>query len=370
MSISIFTKLKLIQGHKFKVEFDSEGIADLIVDEPKPMGENSGPNPTRLLSAAVGHCLNSSLLFCLSKARINVKNLETTVKATQERNKEGFLKIKKLEAEMHLDAVIATSLLEVGVDFSNIKEIVMYGEIRSPASYKQKAGRGAREGDLDHGLFIMTIIPPSPLANFYYRHFHRLVYPSLTPLPLEPRNPDIMRAHSFCAVFDFIALNGIDVFNIISAREDKNQVEQEFDRAIMFLEEKARNVKQHVASYLRKLGLEIALCEKIAEETAAKAKEAICYLSSGYSIEGEGSKKIAIWVFEAFRDKWTMASLEDDIETNLEARKAEITSVVDARESIVIAIKKLNQALSLIDEKYKINTAQIKQLLSELEGTL
>jgi uncharacterized OsmC-like protein len=101
--MSIFTKLKLIQGYKFKVEFDSEGIADLIVDEPKPMGENSGPNPTRLLSAAVGHCLNSSLLLCLSKARINVRNLETTVKATQERNAEGLLRIKKLEVEMHLD---------------------------------------------------------------------------------------------------------------------------------------------------------------------------------------------------------------------------------------------------------------------------
>jgi len=101
--MSIFTKLKLIQGYKFKVEFDSEGIADLIVDEPKPMGENSGPNPARLLSAAVGHCLNSSLLFCLSKARINVKNLETTVKATQERNEEGLLRIRKLEVEMYLD---------------------------------------------------------------------------------------------------------------------------------------------------------------------------------------------------------------------------------------------------------------------------
>jgi uncharacterized OsmC-like protein len=97
LSVSVLTKLKLIQGYKFKAEFDSEGMPDLIVDEPKPMGENSGPNPTRRLSAAVGHCPNSSLLFCLSKARINVRNLESTVKATQERNKEGLLRIRKLE---------------------------------------------------------------------------------------------------------------------------------------------------------------------------------------------------------------------------------------------------------------------------------
>jgi uncharacterized OsmC-like protein len=103
LSVPAITKLKLIQGYKFKAEFDLEGMHALIIDEPKPMGENSGPNPTRLLSVAVGHCLNSSLLLCLSKARINVKNLETTVKATQERNEEGLLRIRKLIGEMHLD---------------------------------------------------------------------------------------------------------------------------------------------------------------------------------------------------------------------------------------------------------------------------
>jgi uncharacterized OsmC-like protein len=98
-----FTKLKQIQGYKFQAEFDAEGIPDLIVDELKPLGENSGPNPARLLSVAVGHCLSSSLLFCLSKARINVKNLETNIKTTQERNEEGRLRISKLEVQMHLE---------------------------------------------------------------------------------------------------------------------------------------------------------------------------------------------------------------------------------------------------------------------------
>ena len=103
MSESAFTKLKLIQGYKFKAEFDAEGVPDLIVDELKPVGENSGPNPTRLLSVAVGHCLSSSLLLCLAKARVDVKNLETTITAIKEKNEEGYLRISKLEVEMHLD---------------------------------------------------------------------------------------------------------------------------------------------------------------------------------------------------------------------------------------------------------------------------
>jgi uncharacterized OsmC-like protein len=130
--MSIFTKLKLIQGYKFKAEFDSEGIADLIVDEPKPIGGNSGPNPTRLLSAAVGHCLNSSLLLCLSKARINVRNLETTVKATQERNEEGLLRIRKLEVEMQLDVdeedrIRVTRCLEIFENYCTVTQSVRKG---------------------------------------------------------------------------------------------------------------------------------------------------------------------------------------------------------------------------------------------------
>jgi uncharacterized OsmC-like protein len=104
LSNATITKLKLLQGYKFNVEFDGEGIPNLIVDEVKPLGESLGPNPTRLLSVAVGHCLSSSLLFCLQKARVAVENLETIVKATVERNKEGLMRIRKLEVQIHLDA--------------------------------------------------------------------------------------------------------------------------------------------------------------------------------------------------------------------------------------------------------------------------
>ena len=102
MSESVFTKLALIQGYKFKAEFD-QAIPDLIVDEPKPIGENAGPNPTRLLSVAVGHCVSSSLLYCLSKARIKAKNLETTIKSSLERNNEGQLRIGRLEVQVRLN---------------------------------------------------------------------------------------------------------------------------------------------------------------------------------------------------------------------------------------------------------------------------
>jgi uncharacterized OsmC-like protein len=99
---AVYTKLKLLKGYEFKVKFDAVGVPELIVDEITPLGESEGPNPTRLLSAAIGHCLSSSLLFCLCKARIGVKDLETEVKANLERNEEGYLRVISLDVKIRL----------------------------------------------------------------------------------------------------------------------------------------------------------------------------------------------------------------------------------------------------------------------------
>jgi len=100
---SVLTKLEFLEGYKFKVSFDEEDIPSLIVDEMKPIGDSLAPNPTRLLSTAVGHCLSSSLLFCLSKARVKIKRLETTIKTNLARNKEGYRRIETLDVQIHLE---------------------------------------------------------------------------------------------------------------------------------------------------------------------------------------------------------------------------------------------------------------------------
>ena len=96
------TKLLHIKDYKFNVKSDLEYIPELIVDETKPDGEGSGPNQTRLLSTAVGHCMSSSLIYCLKKARITIKNLETTVKTNLYRNENGRLRIRSIDLQIHL----------------------------------------------------------------------------------------------------------------------------------------------------------------------------------------------------------------------------------------------------------------------------
>jgi uncharacterized OsmC-like protein len=97
------TTLKLLEGYKFKAEFDIAGVPSLTVDELVPIGESAGPNPTRLLSVAIGHCLSSSLLYCLQKARIKVKDLQTTIRANVARSEQGYLRITSIDAKILLE---------------------------------------------------------------------------------------------------------------------------------------------------------------------------------------------------------------------------------------------------------------------------
>lgn len=90
------TKLEWIEDLKFKVDFDLEGLNAILMDEPPPQGKGKGPNPTRLLSAAFGYCLTANLLFCLQKAGIEVKDIETVVSASVARNPQGRWRVSEL----------------------------------------------------------------------------------------------------------------------------------------------------------------------------------------------------------------------------------------------------------------------------------
>ena len=96
--------LEHLDGYRFAVAFPGTGLPDLIADEPPPLGAGTGPNPARLLAAAVGDCLSASLLFCLQKSRVAVAGLRTHVTGTLVRNERNRLRIGKLEVAITLDA--------------------------------------------------------------------------------------------------------------------------------------------------------------------------------------------------------------------------------------------------------------------------
>ena len=87
------TTLEQMEDFLFTVNFDGTENDTILMDEPKPLGQGSGPNATQVLSAAIGNCLSASLLYCLRRARIEPTKIKTTVKTTLTRNEKGRLRI-------------------------------------------------------------------------------------------------------------------------------------------------------------------------------------------------------------------------------------------------------------------------------------
>jgi len=86
-----------VEDYQFRVKFDKEGLPDLIMDEPPPLGHGQGPSPARTLAAAIGDCLSASLLFCARKAHVELGLIHTDVKVQIVRTENKRLRVGRVE---------------------------------------------------------------------------------------------------------------------------------------------------------------------------------------------------------------------------------------------------------------------------------
>jgi len=124
--------LTLQDGYAFSVDFGEDGISALLTDEPAPLGTGRGPNPMRLLAAAVGSCLGASLLFCLRKSRVEVRGLRTSVEGTVVRNERGRLRIGEIRVRLAPDVAPEqrermSRCLELFEDFCTVTQSIRQG---------------------------------------------------------------------------------------------------------------------------------------------------------------------------------------------------------------------------------------------------
>lgn len=119
-------------GYGFEVDFENAAIPSLLTDEPPPLGEGAGPNPARLLAAAVGNCMSASLKYCLDRSRVELLDLKTHVEGTMVRNERGRLRIGELRVRLEPtladgDAERMGRCLELFEDFCIVGQSVKEG---------------------------------------------------------------------------------------------------------------------------------------------------------------------------------------------------------------------------------------------------
>lgn len=150
--------LELTGGYRFVVDM-GDGRGSLVMDEPPPVGEGSGPNASAVLGAAVGNCLSASLLYCLRRAHLEVDSLEADVEVTPARDERGRLRISSIQVRLH--PVVADGAggrmercLELFEDFCVVTESVRHGipvDVRVDPAMPSDSHRSSSRAERDRG---------------------------------------------------------------------------------------------------------------------------------------------------------------------------------------------------------------------------
>lgn len=144
MSDSQFTiTLTQQRNYQFLVDF-GEAIPDLLTDESAPLGEDGGPNPSRLLAAGVANCLAASLLFALKKFKNQPEPLSATATVSMARNEQGRLRIGHIAVALQIGSAKAEvaqleRILAQFEDFCVVTQSVRGG---LPVSVEVRDGEG------------------------------------------------------------------------------------------------------------------------------------------------------------------------------------------------------------------------------------
>jgi hypothetical protein len=106
------------EGFEIKVGFDWRRAPDLLMDEGPPLGEQAGPNASRLLAAAAANCLVASLLHCVFKDEPPRQCLRAEATCIMVRNDKKRLRIGGLEVRL-----IAADVLTQSPRFARCKDL-------------------------------------------------------------------------------------------------------------------------------------------------------------------------------------------------------------------------------------------------------
>jgi uncharacterized OsmC-like protein len=125
-------EMEQMEDYAFRVRFDNEQFPPLLMDEPAPLGKDSGPNASRVLAAAIGNCLSASLLFCARKGRVEIGPIRTKITVRTARNERKRLRIAgvRVEIDPHVaepDRQQALRCLDLFEDYCVVTQSIRQG---------------------------------------------------------------------------------------------------------------------------------------------------------------------------------------------------------------------------------------------------
>ncbi|MHA1229454.1 MAG: OsmC family protein [Candidatus Helarchaeota archaeon] len=94
-------KLELVDDMIFKCDMGNMKVKECYIDETNQEEVDMwGPNPVRLLAAAVLGCMSASLIFCLQKKSLKFDEFRSEAEAVIRRNEEGRLRVAGINVKI------------------------------------------------------------------------------------------------------------------------------------------------------------------------------------------------------------------------------------------------------------------------------
>lgn len=258
----------------------------------------------------------------------------------------------------YCDLVAASPSLEVGVDIRQLREIILFKAYKSATTYKQKIGRGAREVEkgFRNDCFALSLMTNNPYDQYFFHNYRTLINPSFETVPIKTENKAVLRMHVFSAIFDYLALNGIDMYRLTPVKqfgEDEDTIVKNVKKALKALTLQEEDLKNYLMGITDDKGIvreALSVFKRLLSRMLDSNWSRVVNISVDDSLIGV--------LIKAWRDADFRSGLRTSVDQN-----RRVNNVIEAK-------KEFERAKGLVSEaiQQKVETGLMKEVLESLEN--
>ncbi len=206
----------------------------------------------------------------------------------------------------NLDIIVATSGLEVGVDFDRVDIGIIYGMPFYISDYTQRIGRIGRR---QHCIIFNVFMPDKPIDHFYYKNWKLLSDGSLRDMHMRSEayrinreNPEAVRRAAQRVVLDMISTMTNTYRLLYLSIMAQNQ---RFEPEIMNV---LNSIESEIENYLR-----LALRISNIQQATFIARQFIDRIRNNVKVHGKLIKAIKVGLGASLRQLHSLRSLEPEV---------------------------------------------------------